>query len=102
MEKTKKDRLDAKRGDIPDKIVRITKDYMRDYIQYQANTEENKAWYLALCKANTVDKLDKNGKPYKDINVSVVRKSFVEKFFSDLLKKDDEETYLDELEKLFG
>ena len=102
MAKTKTAKLNAGRGEKPDKIVRITKDYMRDYIQYQANTEENKAWYLALCKANTVDKLDKNGKPYKDINVSVVRKAFVDKIFPELLKKDTEETYLDGLERMFG
>lgn len=101
MAKTKTAKLNAERGEKPDKIVRITKDYMRDYIQYQANTEENKAWYLALCKANTVDKM-KDGKTYKDINVSVVRKAFVDKFFPELLKKETEETYLDELEKLFG
>ena len=33
MAKTKTAKLNAERGEKPDKIVRITKDYMRDYIK---------------------------------------------------------------------
>lgn len=101
MAKTKKDKLDAKRGDKPDKIVRITKDYMRDYILYQANTDENKAFYLQLCKKYTVSKM-KDEKEYKDIDVSKVRKEFVKKFFPELLDTKTEKTYLEELEEMFA
>ena len=101
MAKTKSEKLDAKRGDKPDKIVRITKEYMRDYIKYQANTEENVKWFINLCKSNTVDKM-KDGKTYKDIDLSKVRKEFVEKFFPKLIKKESNKTFLEELDDFFA
>ena len=101
MAKTNKNKLDATLGHKPTKITQITKDYMRDYILSQANTDENKAWYLELCKSKSIDKKSKTKGDYKDIDVAEVRKAFVDKFFPELKKNKKEKTYLEELETLF-
>lgn len=101
MAKNNKNKLDAKLGQIPEKITQITKDYMRDYILYQANTDENKAWYLELCKSHLIDKKSKERGEYKDIDVAEVRKAFVDRFFSELKKKNTKTTYMEDLETLF-
>ena len=101
MAKSNKNKLDASLGHKPTKITQITKDYRRDYILHQAKTDENKAWYLELCKANLIDKKSKEKGEYKDIDVAPVRKAFVDRFFPELKKSKSKTTYFEELEELF-
>lgn len=101
MAKKNDTKLNAQRGDKPEKITQITKDYMRDYIIYQANTDENKSWFLKACQENTIQKMSKARGEYTDIDVSAVRKLFVNRFFADLNKKKKTTTYLEDIEKMF-
>ena len=101
MAKKNDNKLNAQRGDKPEKITQITKDYMRDYILFQANTDENKSWFLKACQENTVKKMNKARGEYTDIDVSAVRKLFVKRFFPNLGKKETTTTFLEDVENLF-
>lgn len=101
----KEPKLKAENGDKPSKKSEISKQYMKEYIKYQANTPENIAWFIELCKKNnTVKKKSKDKGEYYDIDVSAVRDKFVEKFIDDFpaLKKESETTYVDSLDDFFN
>lgn len=97
-----KEKLNAKKGDLPEKKVQITKEYMRDYIKYQANTPENIEWFKALCNKFKVKKTTKALGEHFDIDVAEVRKEFIDRFFADKFKKDEEVSFFDSLDDFFA
>ena len=79
--------LDAKKGEKPDKIVRITEQYMFDYIE-KLNDIKAVEWFAEICEKHTTKKI-KDGIEYTGIKVPEVRKEFVKKYFSYLIEKED-------------
>lgn len=75
-------------GEKPDKITRITEKYMFDYIE-NFGTADDVEWFAEICEENTEKKM-KNGVEYTGIKVSVVRKEFAKRFFSELVEKKDD------------
>lgn len=90
--------------DKPEKLIQITKGYMKGYILYQANTEENKAWFKAMVKNPDFQKSVKNnltGKETIDIDIKKVRKEFCKKFFPQLVEKEPKKTFIDSIDDEF-
>lgn len=89
--------------DKPTSKTQVTKPFMLAYIRCEKATDEDRAWFKALCKKEESRKMfvnPFNNEEYEDINVPVVRKEFIERFFPQLNAKKQKKTFLEEIEDL--
>lgn len=89
--------------DTPTNKTQITKPFMLAYIKSERATDEDRAWFKALVSnpANQKEQVNQlDGKPYIDIDIPVVRKAFIDRFFPQLNAKKTKLSFIDEIMSL--
>ena len=96
-----KRKLSAANGDIPESRSEIDRTYIVEYTKIHG-TEEQRKEIKKLILDNTVEKTSQlTKKPYKDINLKVVRDKFCEMFFPQfVVVKGKKKTFFDLVDEL--
>ena len=94
-------KLNAAKGDIPEKKSDIDKMYVLEYTKLNG-TPEQRARIKECIKKNTVERVSPlTQKPYMDVKMGEVRKVFCDEFFKNLNKKEKAtKTFFDLVDEL--
>lgn len=93
-------KLDAAKGEIPEKRDQIDKYFVVAYTKLHGTPEQRKAIKKVIQK-NTVERISNfTKKPYTDVKMKEVRDLFCEYFFQKLNDKPGTKTFDDELNDL--
>ncbi len=89
--------------DTPTNKTQITKPFMLAFMKSEKATDEDRRWFKALVtnpdnQKEQVNQL--NGETYMDIDIPVVRKAFVDRFFPQLNAKKQSKSFIDEIADL--
>lgn len=93
-------KLDAAKGEVPEKRDQIDKYYVVAYTKMHGTPEQRKA-IKKVIQENTVERISNfTKKPYTDVKMKAVRDLFCEYFFPKLNDKPGTTTFDDELNDL--
>ena len=93
-------KLDAAKGEVPEKRDQIDKYYVVAYTKMHG-TPEQRAAIKKVIKENTVERISNfTKKPYTDVKMKAVRDMFCEYFFPKLNDKPADKTFIEDLEEL--
>lgn len=89
--------------DIPTNKTQVTKPFMLAYIKSEKATDADRAWFKALVADPKNQKEQVNqltGETYLDIDIPVIRKAFIDRFFPQLNAKKGKKSFIDEIMEL--
>ena len=86
--------------DKPTNKTQITKPFMLAYMKSEKATAEDRAWFKKIVSdpANQKEQINQlTSEPYIDIDIPVVRKAFVDRFYPNLNAKKSKKSFIDDI-----
>ena len=84
--------------DTPTNKTQITKPFMLAFMKSEKATDEDRKWFVELCKKFPKEKTNQlTGETYPDIDIPEVRNEFVIRFYPHLTTKKKTKSFLDEV-----
>ena len=86
--------------DKPTNKTQITKPFMLAYMKSEKATAEDRAWFKKIVSdpANQKEQINQlTGEPYIDIDIPVVCKAFVDRFYPNLNAKKGKKSFIDDI-----